>query len=252
MPRALSSHLSCLPAPGHVLREALACLGGPGSASTQASETPPPWGDGPIPGQFLSPDRIREERQEVPHRHVDVASHPSGWGLEKGWGGPEVTHGKASQSQEPDPGIPTALFPGSFTADRSVSPPVTPKEIDGGKGRKGRKKSRLVFKRPVLKKSTCLYRLPAPPLSRRLAPGTTPISLLHCLRGCRCHLSEPVRGRLAKKSDAENSTAVLKKLNIEFHSWLPKELKAGTHTHVHSSITHNSPMAEATRVSTNG
>lgn len=178
MPWALSSQLSCLPAPGHVLREALTCLGGPGSARTQASETPPPWGDGPIPGQFLSPDRITEERQEVPHRHPDAASHPSGWGLEKGWGGPEVTHGEASQSQEPDPGVPTALFPGSFTADRSVSPPVTPKEMDGGKGRKGRKKSRPVFKRPVLKKSICLYRLPAPPrlAGWHLVPPPSPFS----------------------------------------------------------------------------
>lgn len=129
----LSSHHSCLPAPGHVLREALTCLGGPGSARTQASETPPPWGDGPIPGQFLSPDRIMEERQEVPHRHLRAASHPSGWGL-------EVTHGEASQSQELDPGVPIALFPGSFTVDRCL-PTRAPqrKWMEGKEGRGGSK-----------------------------------------------------------------------------------------------------------------
>ena len=125
------------------------------------------------------------------------------------------------------PGCPDRPLPGLIHSG-SLSPhPCPPEEMDGGKGRKGRKQSRLVFKRSVLKKHFCLYRLPALPLSRKLAPGTTPISLLHGPRGCRCHLSEPVRGRLAKKSDVENSTAVLKKLNIEFHSWPLKELKAG-------------------------
>ena len=104
---------------------------GPGSARTQGSEMPPLWGDGPIPGQFLSPDRIMEERQEVSHRHLRAASHPSGRGL-------EVTHGETSQSQELDPGVPTALFPGSVTADCSVSPPVPPR----GNGWKERKEGK--------------------------------------------------------------------------------------------------------------
>ena len=125
------------------------------------------------------------------------------------------------------PGCPDRPLPGLIHSGLLSPHPCPPEEMDGGKGRKGRKKSRLVFKRSVLKKHFCLYHLPALLLSRRLAPGTTPISLLHGPRGCCCHLSEPVRGRLAKKSDVANSTAVLKKLNIEFHSWPLKELKAG-------------------------
>lgn len=126
------------------------------------------------------------------------------------------------------PGCPDRPLPGLIHSGLLCLPTRAPqrKWMEGKEGREGRKAG-LSFKRSVLKKHFCLYHLPAPPLSHRLASGTTPVSLLHRPRGCRCHLSEPVRGRLAKKSDVEDSTAVLKTLNIEFHFWPLKELKAG-------------------------
>ena len=69
----------------------------------------------------------------MPHRHLRAASRPSGWGL-------EVTHGEASQSQELDLGVLTALFPGSFTVDCCL-PTRAPqrKWMEGKEGRGGRK-----------------------------------------------------------------------------------------------------------------
>lgn len=220
----LSSHHSCLPAPGHVLREALTCRG-----EGQVQAQPGPRAQrchlsgemGPSQGNFSAQIESWRRDRRCP---TDTCVLPPI--LQVGaWRSHTERRAKARSWTR------VSRPPSSRAHSQQIalSPHLCPlEEMDGGKGRKGRKESRLVFKRSVLKKHFCLYHLPAPPLSHRLASGTTLVSLLHGPRGCRCHLSEPVRGRLAKKSDVEDSTAVLKKVNIEFHFWPLKELKTGT------------------------
>ena len=47
--------------------------GGPGPARTRSSETPPSWGDGPVTGQFLSPNHLMMRDRSSP---TDICAPP--------------------------------------------------------------------------------------------------------------------------------------------------------------------------------
>lgn len=131
--------------------------GGPGPARTQSSETPPSWGDGPIAGQFLSPNDIKMRDRGSP---TDICVPPpivqvGNRGPEKGCDRPEVTHGDGSKSQDPMLGVLTPPSPHPrLIHSRWLCPPSPPlpqgngwRERRGGE-KGGGKESRLIFKRP--------------------------------------------------------------------------------------------------------